>query len=157
MNSTETTPVYTKPALYLGAFLISLVGGILFFASEFGWWYAGYSWGYDFALYGENTPWYGKIILVVLGLLYLFVAFVSLQKLYPFLKIDSELEENLEKGAFYAAIAVVILTIITAIIFGIMASEGTDWGFGTTFYTGLLGGIVAILLLMFARRLEAQS
>jgi len=156
MNSTETTPAYTKPALYLGAFLISLVGGILFFATEFGWWYEGYSLGYDFALYGEFVPWYGKIILVLLGLFYLFVAFVSLQKLYPFLKVDQEQEEKLEKGAFYAAIAVVILSIITAIIFAIMASEGSDWGFGTTFYTGFLGGLVTILLLMFARRIEAQ-
>jgi len=157
MNLTEKTPAYTKPALYLGAFLISLVGGILFLATEFGWWYEGYSWGYDFALYGEFVPWYGKIILVVLGLIYLFVAFVSLQKLYPFLKIDREQEETLEKRAFYAAIAVVILTILVAIVFGILAREGTDWGFGTTFYTGLLGGIVTILLLMFARRLEAQT
>ncbi len=39
MDSTEKPSAYTKPALYLGAFLISLVGGILFFSVEFGWWY----------------------------------------------------------------------------------------------------------------------
>jgi hypothetical protein len=156
MSLTEKTPEYAKPALHLGAFLISLVGGILFMASEFGWWYGAYSWGYDFALYGEFTPWYGKIILIILGLLYLFVAFVSLYKLYPFITLDEAQEESFEKGAFYSAIAVVILTIITAIVFAIMASEGSDWGFGTTFYTGLLGGIITILLLMFAKRLENQ-
>ena len=153
----EKPPAYTKPALYLGAFLISLVGGILFFTSEFGWWQGEYSWGYDFALYGEFVAWYGKLILVIMGLLYLFVAFVSLQNLYPFLKIDKNLEENIEKGAFYSAIAVLILSILTAIIFAVQVSDARYWGFGTTFYTGLIGGIVTILLLLFARRLENQE
>jgi hypothetical protein len=156
MNSTENPPAYTKPALYLGAFLISLVGGILFFTTEFGWWQESYSWGYDFALYGEFVPWYGKIILIIMGLLYLFVAFVSIHKLYPFLKISLEHEEQLEKGAFYGAITVVILSILVAIIFAIMVGDATDWDFGTTFYTGLIGGVVTVLLLMFARRIEVQ-
>lgn len=157
MSSTENTPAYAKPALYLGAFLLSLVGGILFFASEFGWWREAYSWGYDFAMYGEFTPWYGKVILFIMGMIYLFVAFVSLYKLYPFLNLSVEQDEQLEKGAFYGAIAVVILSILVAIIFAIMVGDATDWEFGTTFYTGLIGGVVTVLLLLFARRIEVQK
>lgn len=157
MNSTETPPAYTKPALYLGAFLISLVGGVLFFATEFGWWQETYSWGYDFALYGEYVPWYGKVILIIMGLLYLFVAFVSLYKLYPFMNLSEERNEQLEKGAFYGAIAIVILSVLVAIVFAIMVGDATDWDFGTTFYMGLIGGIVTVLLLMFARRIEVQK
>ncbi|MCG3220161.1 MAG: hypothetical protein H7641_02170 [Candidatus Heimdallarchaeota archaeon] len=158
MNSTEKTPAYTKPALYLGAFLLSLVGGILFLVLEFGWWQEIPSGSYyNFALYGQFVPWYGKVILVIMGLLYLFVAFATLQKLYPFLKIDENKMETLEKGAFYAAIVVVILTILTAIIFGIMVGEAIEWDFGTPFYTGLIGGVVTVLFLVFARRLEAQT
>jgi hypothetical protein len=157
MNSTEPPPAYTKPALYLGAFLISLVGGILFFASEFGWWNEGYSWDYFFALYGEFVPWYGKVILVLMGLLYLFVAFTSLYKLYPFFNLNEEQAEQLEKGGFYGAITVVILSILLAIVFAIMVGDANYWGFDTTFYMGLIGGLVTVLLLFFARRLEAQE
>ena len=154
MDSTEKPSAYTKPALYLGAFLISLVGGILFFFAEFGWWQGGYSWGYDFALYGEFVPWFGKVILVLLGLVYLFVAFVSLYKLYPFFKLPKDFENTLEIFAIIAAIAIVGLTVIVAITFVIMVTDATDWDFGTTFYTGLLGGIVTSVLLWFARKIE---
>ncbi|MBY8999990.1 MAG: hypothetical protein KGD64_03665 [Candidatus Heimdallarchaeota archaeon] len=154
MDSTEKTSTNTKPALYLGAFLISVVGGILFFFAEFSWWQGAYSWGYDFALYGEFVPWYGKVILVILGLAYLFVAFVSLYKLYPFIKLPEDVVNLLELIAIVAALAVVGLTVIVAIIFAIMVSDATDWDFGTTFYTGLLGGIVATALLWFARKTE---
>ncbi|MEE9409400.1 MAG: hypothetical protein V3V41_00545 [Candidatus Heimdallarchaeota archaeon] len=157
MNSKEKTTEISKPALYAIAFLLSLVGGILFFTTEFGWWQGGYSWGYDFALYGEFVEWYGKLALVLLGLLFLFVAFVSLQKLYPFLKIPDEVEDKLEKISFYAAIGVIVLTVITAILFVVQVSDATDWDFGTTFYTGLIGGIVTVLLLWFARRNESPA
>ena len=158
MSSTEKPSAYTKPALYLGAFLISLVGGILFFSAEFGWWWPGtYSWGYDFALYGVEVPWFGKLILVLLALVYLFVAFVSLYKLYPFLKISEDSEKVLELSAIIAAIAVVGLTILVAIIFAVMVSDSNDWDFGTTFYSGLLGGIVTIVLLWFARKIEPSK
>ena len=155
MDSTEKTPNYTQPALYLGAFLISIVGGFLFFFSEFGWWWPGtYSWGYDFALYGVEVPWFGKLILVLLGLIYLFVAFVSLYKLYPFFKLSEDVVKLLEIAALIAALVVVSLTILVAIIFAIMASDSNDWDFGTTFYTGLIGGLVTLALLWFARKVE---
>ncbi|MHA1345326.1 MAG: hypothetical protein ACTSVO_02590 [Candidatus Heimdallarchaeaceae archaeon] len=154
MNSTEKTSTNAKPALYLGAFLISVVGGILFFFAEFGWWQGSYSWGYDFALYGEFVPWYGKVIIVLLGLAFLFVAFVSLYKLYPFFKLPEDVVNLLEFTAIITALAVVGLTIIVAIIFAIMVSEATDWDFGTTFYTGLLGGLITTALLWFARKIK---
>lgn len=152
MNSSEQSTDISKPALYLGAFLLSLVGGILFFTVEFGWWQGGYSWGYDFALYGEFVEWYGKLILVIMGLLYLFVAFVALLKLYPFIKLNEDTLKTLEKSAFISAIVVVVLTVITAIIFATQVADATDWDFGTTFYTGLIGGIVVSLLLWFVGR-----
>ncbi|MCK5305014.1 MAG: hypothetical protein KAJ72_07175, partial [Candidatus Heimdallarchaeota archaeon] len=66
-------------------------------------------------------------------------------------------ENTLEISAIIAAIAVVGLTIIVAIIFVIMVSDATDWDFGTTFYTGLLGGIVTTVLLWFARKIESAK
>ena len=157
MTSTEQSSTNVKPALYLGAFLISLVGGILFFTSEFGWWQTTYSWGYDFATYGEFVPWYGVLFLIILGLAYLFVAFVSLYKLYPFFKLNDDTVDTLERIAFFTAIGVVALTIIIAIAFAIMVSDATDWDFGTTFYTGLIGGLVTTLLLWFANKNETKK
>ncbi|MHA1259160.1 MAG: hypothetical protein ACTSRO_05880 [Candidatus Heimdallarchaeaceae archaeon] len=93
-----------------------------------------------------------KLILVILGLLFLYVSTISLQKLYPFLKISKELEERLEKSAFIVTIIEIVLTILTSIVFAILVSDSTDWDFGTTFYTGLLGGIVVALLLWFAKK-----
>jgi len=155
-GKTSETSEFTRPALYLGAFLLSLVGGILFFTVEFGWWQGAYSWGYNFAVYGEFVEWYGKLILVLMGLVYLFVAIVSLWKLYPFVQLPDKLVKNLDNYAFFAAIGVVILTVITAIIFVAQVSDATDWDFGTTFYTGLIGGIVTALLLWFAKRLKTK-
>ncbi|MHA2357677.1 MAG: hypothetical protein ACXABK_02775 [Candidatus Heimdallarchaeaceae archaeon] len=125
MSPDEQPSEFARPALYLGAFLLSLVGGILFFTVEFGWWYNGTSYP-DFALYGVYVEWYGKLILVLMGLIYLFVAFVSLWKLYPFIQLPENFAKNIHNYAFFSAIGVVILTVITAIIFAAQVTDALD-------------------------------
>ena len=157
MSTEREIPEYAKPALYVGALILSFLAAILTFVSEFGWWQEGYSWGYDFALYGQFVPWYGKLVLVLLGLGFLCVAFLALQQLYPILKVTDEVHERLGKLGFLLTIGMVGLTILVTIIFAIMANSAFDWDLGTSFYGSIFGGLLSALFFWLARRIQTPA
>ena len=155
MASTNETPEYMKPALYVGTIILSFIAAILIFVAEFGWWWPGeYSWGYDFALYGEFVAWYGKLSLVILGLGFLVVALIAVQKLYPVLTLNEDTEKMIEKIAFITSIGLLVLTIIIAIVFAVMVSDSRDWDYGTGFYAGIVGSLLSALFLWLAQRIK---
>ena len=157
MTTEREVPEYAKPALYVGALILSFIAAVLTFVADFGWWQEGYSWGYDFAIYGEFVPWYGKIVLVLLGLGFLCVAFLALQQLYPVLKVTDEAQERLRKLGFFLTIGMVGLTILITIIFVAMASQAYDWDLGTSFYGSIFGGLLSVLFLWLAQRIETPA
>ncbi len=157
MSTEREVPEYAKPALYVGALILSFLAAILTFVSEFGWWQEGYSWGYDFALYGEFVPWFGKLILVLLGLGFLGVAFLALQQLYPILKVDDEVHDKLRKLGFFLTIGMIGLTILVTIVFVVMVSDAYDWDLGTSFYGSIFGGLLSALFFWLAGRIEIPA
>ena len=157
MSTEREIPEYAKPALYVGAIILSFLAAILTFVAEFGWWRTIYSWGYDFALYGEFVEAYGKIALVILGLGFLAVAFLALQQLYPILRVSDEVHRKLERAGFFLAISMVVLTIIITIVFVAQVSDATDWDLGTSFYSGMFGGLLSALFFWLARRIKKPA
>ena len=157
MSTEREIPEYAKPALYVGAIILSFLAAILTFTSEFGWWQGGYSWGYDFALYGEFVEWYGKFALVILALGFLAVSFLALQQLYPVLRVPEETNKKLERLGFFLAIGMVVFTILITIIFVVQVSDATDWDLGTSFYGSIFGGLLSALFFWLAGRIETPA
>lgn len=156
MSEQREIPEYAKPALYVGSLILAMVAAIITFTSDFGWWYNGSSYP-DFALYGVYVDWYGKLVLVLLGLGFLYLAFISLQQIYPVLKVSDETKKKLEKSGFFMALSLIILTLIVMGIFIASVSDAWDWDLGTSFYADLFGGILIAVFFWLARRIQTPT
>ncbi len=88
---------------------------------------------------------------------FLCVAFLALQQLYPILKVTDEVQERLGKLGLILTIGMVGLTILITIIFVIMASNAFEWDLGTSFYGSIFGGLLSVLFLWLARRIETPA
>ncbi len=164
MSEQREIPENTKPAMYVGIMILSLVGAILNFAFEFAWWYEGSyysSYGYDFGLGTEFTPGFDMFLIVLLGLMFVYILLVALQQLYPILKVSKEVDARIEKSGFFVSIGAVVLTILITILFyvylGREVSNLWDDGLGTGFYAGIIGGLLCALLFFLAGRIDKQK
>ncbi len=164
MSEQREIPENTKPALYVGIMILSLVGAILNFAFEFAWWYEGTYYssvsGYDFGLGTSFTPGFDMFLIVLLGLVFVYILLVALQQLYPILKVSKEVDARIEKSGFFASIGAVVLTILITILFYVYIGKISDlWsdGLGTGFYAGIIGGLLCALLFFFAGRIDKQK
>ena len=156
MSEQREIPEYAKPALYVGILILSVVAAIITFTSDFGWWYNGSSYP-DFAIYGVYVEWYGIFVLVILGLGFLYVAFIALQQLYPILKVSEDMNKKLELSGFLTSITLVCFTLIVMGIFIASVSEAYDWDLGTSFYTDLFGALLSTLFFWLIRRINKPS
>ena len=162
MTSQESTPNYAKPAFYVGAAILSVIGGILVFADQFAWWKGSHvSWGYNFAVWAEMTPWWAKFLIAIQGLAFLFVAAIAIYNLYPFVSLSEELKEKTDMIGFWTSIGIVALTILLIIVFFIYINNQEywldDWEFNAGFYAGIFGGGLSALFFWFARRIEKPA
>ena len=161
MSEQREVPEYAKPALYVGAMILSLVAAILIFTSEFGWWYeGGWTYGYNYGIDTSFTPGFHKFLLVLLGLAFIYVLLVALQQLYPVLKVSQKTDKILALSGLFTAIGTIILTVLITIIFFIWTGNISNlWenGLGTGFYAGIFGGLLSTLFLLLAGRIDKQK
>ncbi|MHA1303225.1 MAG: hypothetical protein ACTSPI_05935 [Candidatus Heimdallarchaeaceae archaeon] len=137
-----------QPALYVATLIVSIVGLVLVLVDGIGGWYTGaYSWSYYFHISAEmSAPW-AQIVHILISLGLIFIAFIALQKLYPILSLDKDLEIKLLNLSFYVAISVSIFTLFSGIVFAIIVSDAMEWWFDSGFYAGIVsGGLVALFL-----------
>lgn len=131
---------------YMGAFIGSLIGGIMLLVGEFaGWYYYDYyngyrEWGSVSAFSGPGFLLFGPLS----GAL-LYVAYLS----YNATKVEPP-EDQLE--LMYKISRIVLITVIAgALLFIILAYDNDDWWFGEGFYGGAIGSLISVLLLNNAR------
>lgn len=138
---------------YLGAFIFSLVGGILLLATPFC--------GFDGSNYylgvwiwgniGAATETYGGIfilmavMLIIAAIMALLAIILLGQQGLPF--------ERYELLCFLLTFAVFIMSIIGLIIFGVVADDYDWWWWPDAgFYGGAIGGLIAALFFYLAFR-----
>jgi hypothetical protein len=158
MSSEKENPEYIRPALYVGNIILSIVGLILVAVDGIGgwWWGPGYS-NYYFSI--DTTiaaPW-GQIVHILLIFGFLFTGFVSLQLLYPVLKLTDERAKKFEKAGFFAALGVLSLTILSTIIFAIVVRGASEMWLDSGFYAGVIGGILVSLFFWLANKAVISS
>jgi len=159
MSEQREVPEYAKPALYVGAMILSLVAAILVFADDFGWWYeGGYTYWYYYGIDTDFTPGFHKFLLVLLGIAFVFVLLMALQQLYPILKVSKKVDKNLGRSGLFTAIGTIFLTILLTILFFVWTGEDS-WGsyLSTGFYAGLFGGLLSTLFFWLAGRIDKQT
>ncbi|MHA1199935.1 MAG: hypothetical protein ACTSQF_11460 [Candidatus Heimdallarchaeaceae archaeon] len=158
MSEQREIPESSKPAMYVGIMILSLVGAILNFAFEFAWWYESSSYGYNFGIGAEYTPGFDKFLIVLLGLMFVYILLVALQQLYPILKLPKEVDKRIEQSGMFVSLGAVILTIIITILFYVyIGTEMWDDGLGTGFYAGIIAGLLCALLFFLAGRIDKQK
>jgi hypothetical protein len=158
MSEQREIPENTKPAMYIGIMVFALVGAVLNFFFEFAWWYEGSYYGYDFGIDTEFTPWYDKLLIVILGLMFIYILLVALQQLYPILKVSKEVDQRIEKSGMFVSIGAIVLTILITILFYVyIGTEQWDDGLGTGFYGGLIAGLLCALLFFLVGRIDKQK
>ena len=161
MSEQREVPEYAKPALYVGTMILSLLGAILVFVDDFGYWYeGGWNYSYGYGIGTEFTPGFHKFLIVLLGFAFLYVLFVALQQLYPVLKVSKEVDEKLSKSGFFTAIGVVVLSLLLTILFYVWTGNiESHWAsyLSTGFYAGLFGGLLCTLFFWLAGRIDIQK
>ena len=158
MSEQREIPENTKPAMYIGIMVFALVGAVLNFFFEFAWWYESSSDGYNFGIDTEFTPIFDKLLIVVLGLMFIYILLVALQQLYPVLKVSKEVDKRIEQSGFFVSIGAIVLTVLLTILFYIyIGSEQWDDGLGTGFYAGIIAGLLCALLFFLAGRIDKQK
>ncbi len=161
MSEQREVPEYAKPALYVGAMILGLIGAILVFVAEFGYWYeGGWSYGYNYGIDTEFTPGFHKFLIVLLGLAFLYVLFIALQQFYPVLKVSEDANKKLGKSGFFTAIGIVVLTLLLTILFYVWTgSIDNHWAsyLSTGFYAGIFGGLLTTLFFWLAQRIDKQK
>jgi len=161
MSEQREVPEYAKPALYVGTMILSLVGAILVFVDDFGWWYEGgwINW-YGYGIGTEFTPGFHKFLIVILGIAFIYVLLVALQQLYPILKVSKEVDKKLGKSGLFTALGIVVLTLLLTILFFVWTgSIENHWAsyLSTGFYAGLFGGLLSTLFFWLAGRIDKQK
>ena len=161
MSDQREIPENTRPALYVGAMILALVGAILNFFFEFAWWYESSYYGYNFGLGTSFTPWLSQLLIVILGLMFLYVLLVALQQLYPILKVSKEVDKRIEQSGFFVSIGTIALSIIITILFYIFLGRQVEtlWddGLGTGFYAGVIAGFLCAVLFFLASKIDQQK
>ena len=154
-KATSADPI--KVTLFAAALLTSLVAVILLLATDFGgwYWYDGYYNVYAYFWIGSEyaNPWSAIIIvLLTLGMLFCFV--VSVMGLLSSLGVigADKLPHLVLILAWITALAVVVLTIITAIVFLIVVNWADSTWLDAGFYGALFGGGLTALFLILATR-----
>ena len=88
-------------------------------------------------------PWWGVFVLAPLFALFVFNAFVAYEGIQ---KKPRFTPERVQK-AYRGSIAILVITILVAIIFAIIAEASyDDWDFDVAFYAALIGGGLSALL-----------
>lgn len=160
MSEQREVPEYAKPALYVGTMILSLVAAILVFVDNFGWWYeGGYYYWYGYGIDTSYTPGFHKFLLVLLGIVFLCILFLSLQQLYPVLKVSKKTDSTLALIGLIVAVSSIGLTLLITILFYVWTGSFDSWGsyLTTGFYAGLFGGLFTTLFLFLAGRIEKQK
>ncbi len=158
MSEQREVPEYAKPALYVGAMILSLVGAILVFVDTFGYWYeGGWTYWYGYGIDTEFTPGFHKFLIVLLGIAFIYVLLAALQQLYPVLKVSKEADKKIGKSGFFTALGIIVLTILLTILFYVWTGNiENHWAsyLNTGFYAGLFGGLLSALFFWLAGRIE---
>jgi hypothetical protein len=133
----------------MGALIGSGAGFMLLILTDFGGWYnynyyAGYQeWGYI----GVSNP-ITLVIMIVLGLPFLYSAVISLKGAMN----ANSLTPKAVSLAFYLSVIELILVFVGAVIFVAAVSGSDDWWFGAGFYGPAIGGILTVVCLFAARK-----
>jgi hypothetical protein len=138
MNESTSNMKTIKIIVIALAGVFSLLGMILAFATDFGWWNVGYSWNYYFFIGSETAPIWAQLLLVIFALLFLVNTGIAV-----FLIIGQlgKLKANLVKILNIGGIALAVITFIyTALMVGFFAifAAGWWWGLSTSFYAGII-------------------
>jgi hypothetical protein len=139
--------------------ILSLVAAILVLVDNFGWWYeGGYYYWYGYGIDTDFTPGFHKFLLVLLGIVFLAVLLLSLQQLYPVLKVSKEINDKLGLIGLIVAASSIALTLLITILFYAWSADFT-WGsyLTTGFYAGIVGGLFTTLFLFLAMRIDKQK
>ena len=129
---------------YLGAFIFSLVGGILLLATPFcgfngsNYYLGVYIWGEI----GATTEGYGAIF-ILMAIMLIISAIIALIAIWDSDKIPFERYKVI---CFLLTLAVFIMSIIGLIIFGVEMEELEYWWWPDAgFFGGAIGGLIATL------------
>lgn len=138
----------SKQTYFLGTLILSVISGLLFLVTEFAWWQElGYGDWYYVRVGGEFSGFFTTLVLIGMAGLFFFQAYISLLGLRYEKTEKSETKEGPVgpsskqiQFAFSAAILTFAITIVGWIIFEIVIVWAGDWGLGTSFYAGIIGG-----------------
>jgi len=136
---------------FLGAFIISVIGGILMLTTEFGGWYGVTYLGYGSYLYewGSISAFSGPggALLILMAIFLFYCSVISVLGLIDPDKIPNKL--FILVGVFLS-ILVFIITLISGAIFVIAVWDAAEWWFGAAFYAGIISGILTPIFLFLA-------
>ncbi len=142
MNESTSNMKTIKIIVIALAGFFSLLGAILVFATDFGWWNVGYSWNYYFFIGSEMAPVWAQLFLVIFGLIFLVNVGVSILLILGQLgKFKANLIRLLNFGGIALAIVTFVFTALMVGFFAIFAA-GWWWGLSTSFYAGIICSIL---------------
>ena len=130
---------------YIGAFIFSLIGGVLLLVMDFAGWYAyNYYAGVRIWSYiGFNELPSGLLFLIPAIFLF-YCTWISFQALKNPNKTPTK---NSLRLGFLLSLVVFLLALIGGIIFILTLGDVSDWWFDGAFYGGLLGGLLTSVFL----------
>ena len=135
---------------YIGAFIFSLIGGVLLLAMDFAGWYAyNYYAGVRIWRYiGFNELPSGLLFLIPAIFLF-YCTWISFQALK---NPDKPPSKNSLRQGFLLSLVVFLLALIGGITFILTLGDVSDWWFDGAFYGGLLGGLLTSVFLYYAMK-----
>lgn len=138
----------SRSALFMGAMIGGAVGYLLLLVTDFGGWYNYYySAGFqEYGYVGVDTP-ASVLGLAVLGLPYLYTAFISLKGV----RNPDALTGEIVSRTYIISVLGVVIIFIGAAVFVAAVSGSDDWWFDAGFYGSAIGGIIMVLCMRMLR------
>ncbi|OLS23640.1 MAG: hypothetical protein HeimC2_25440 [Candidatus Heimdallarchaeota archaeon LC_2] len=136
---------------YMGAFIGSLVGGLLLLLFDFGGWYNNFQafeiWEYYGVFYDPGA----FVLIVGVSVALLFVAYGS----YNATK-EKPSDEELYR-MYKISLTALIIIAVGGIVFSTSASENDDWWLDTGFYGGIIGSFISTMFLRNAKNATSNQ
>jgi len=147
-----------EKTFFIGALIMSLIGGVLLLVADFGSWYnytgTTESWGWiSFDASLDSSDLIGILLFLFAGCSLLYCSGISLLELVDPEKIPSL--SWIKIGMILAAIVTVICLLGgLAFVVDMTSDEPTSWGLEPAFYGGVIGGGLTTLFLYLALQEE---
>lgn len=128
---------------YLLTVVFSTLGGLLVLLSDFGGWTEGTYYGFnDYYLFigSDNAPVLGQLLVLIIGAMLLLTSYFAYKGM-------NDTGSRYLKNAYQLSIISVILALVGAILFLIIASDAIDYWLDVGFYAGIIGSGVSFFFL----------